>query len=135
MGEQKYNMVFAKNLQYFLDLNKMRPAELARRLAVAESTVSRWLAAETSPRMDKVDEMTKIFRIKRSDLITPRKNGNHYFDAKTRDIANDISKNKELRLLFDAARNVGAEDLQSIADILKKLKRKERGDNLPNKDD
>ncbi len=128
MSSSEFSEIFANNLLYFLNLNRMKPVDLARRLDVSESTVSRWLAGKTIPYMDKVDEAAKIFGIERSDLITSRNKKNHYIDRKTREVADEISENKELRFLFEAARDVGAGDLKMITELLKSLKRKERGD-------
>ena len=52
-------------------------------------------------------------------------NENYYFSKETRDIAEKISKDKELKLLFKAAQDVPAEDLKNIHNLLKSLKRKE----------
>lgn len=51
----------------------------------------------------------------------------HYIDEKTRQIAQEIADNKELGLLFDAARTAAPEDLKTTHDMLLALKRKETG--------
>jgi len=43
-------------------------------------------------------------------------------------MADKIFHNKELRLLFDAARDAQPEDLETVHHMLLALKRKERGD-------
>ena len=42
-------------------------------------------------------------------------------------MAQDIFENKELRMLFDTARDAEPEDLQAVHNMLLALKRKERG--------
>lgn len=123
-----YRRIFADNLKYFLDLNDMTQAELARALGVSETAIHSWITAEKSPRMNNVDKMVDIFQIERSDLIVAREEGRHYLDIETRSMADEILKNKELRLLFDAAQDVSADDLHSVSEILKALKKKEIGD-------
>ncbi len=51
----------------------------------------------------------------------------YYINENTASIAQDIYKSKELRLLFDAARDAQPEDIQTAYDMLLALKRKERG--------
>lgn len=54
---------------------------------------------------------------------------NHYYhDEETRDIADAISKDSELKLLFSAARDASPEDLKTVHEMLKALKRKEQRD-------
>lgn len=52
----------------------------------------------------------------------------YYHDIETRDIADAISKDSELKLLFSAARDASPEDLKTVHEMLKALKRKEQRD-------
>ena len=48
-------------------------------------------------------------------------------NPETSKIAQEIYDNKELSLLFDAARDADPEDLQTVHSMLMALKRKEQG--------
>ncbi len=50
----------------------------------------------------------------------------YYTNEETAAIAQDIFENKELRVLFDAARDAEPEDLTAVHSMLLALKRKER---------
>ena len=52
----------------------------------------------------------------------------YYINEETAEMADKIFHNKELRLLFDAARDAQPEDLETVHHMLLALKRKERGD-------
>ena len=52
----------------------------------------------------------------------------YYLNDETSEIAQEIFENKELKLLFDAAKDAQPEDLQTVHQMLLALKRKERGD-------
>ena len=52
----------------------------------------------------------------------------YYLNDETSEIAQEIFENKELRLLFDAAKDAQPEDLQTVHQMLLALKRKERED-------
>ena len=52
----------------------------------------------------------------------------YYTNDETASIAQEIFDNKELRLLFDAAKDAQPDDLQTVHQMLLALKRKERGD-------
>lgn len=53
----------------------------------------------------------------------------YYLNDETARIAQDIFENKDLRVLFDAARDASPEDLQTTYNMLMALKKKERGYN------
>lgn len=51
----------------------------------------------------------------------------YYLNDETVEMAQQLFENKELRLLFDAARDAEPEDLEAVHTMLLALKRKERG--------
>lgn len=54
-------------------------------------------------------------------------NPGYYLNEETAKAAQEIFENKELRMLFDAARDADAEDLKALHSMALALKRKERG--------
>lgn len=129
--EKNFNDIFSRKLRYFLNFYEMNQAQLAKRLGVGTTTVSEWCNGKKTPRMDKIDAMCRIFHCKRSDFLTDQKDGAHtpayYTDPETAKVAQEIYDNKELRVLFDAARNASSEDLATATNVLKALLAKERG--------
>lgn len=127
MSIDEFNLMFAKNLKYFMDLNGYSQAELSREIGVSESTVHTWLHAQRTPRMARIDQLCSLFGVNRSDLITDdaKKKEGYYVSEHTKEIANAIARDKELQLLFDAARNASPQDLKTVHEILKVLKDQE----------
>jgi len=125
MSVQEFNKIFAKNLMQYLSAYKMTQAELAEKLGVSTASVTYWCKAEKSPRMDKVDAMCKIFHCKRSDLMEEHDDDaaeKHYIDEETQKIAQQIFEDPDLHALFDAAKDAKPDDLQMVADMLKRFK-------------
>lgn len=52
----------------------------------------------------------------------------YYLNDETAEIAQEIYENKEMRILFDAARDAEPDDLKAVYDMLLHLKRKEKGE-------
>lgn len=128
MSEQDFNILFSKNLNYYLDKNDKTQLDLANHLKVSTSAVSAWCRGVKTPRMDKVDAMCKYFGIRRSDLMEDKDTeAGYYFNEETAKAAQEIFENKELRMLFDAARGADPEDLKALHSMALALKRKERG--------
>lgn len=80
------------------------------------------------PSMEKVKKLAEYFNVS-TDYLTmedDKEKEEYYFNKETAEIAQNIFENKELRLLYDAARDAQPEDIQTAYDMLLALKRKER---------
>lgn len=120
---------FQRNLNNYLKANKMNQADLSEKLGVSSATTSDWSTGKKVPKMDRIEEVAKILGVTSSDMLADENEAKiYYLDRQAREVADEISKNRDLKLLFDAAQDVSANDLKSVAEILKSLKKKERGD-------
>lgn len=126
MSDQEFNEIFSKRLKYYLGKKDMTQADLARLLGVSTQSVTNWCKGSKSPRMDKIDAMCNIFHCRRSDLMEEHKEGSYYLDPETAKKAQEIFENKQLSLLFDAARDADPEDLETVHTMLMALKNKEK---------
>ena len=127
MSEKEINLTISKNLVKYLELKNKSQAELAEYVGVTQATVSNWCNGLKMPRMSKLDMICEFFGINRSDLMRdeqPETTG-YYFDEETAKMAQELFENKDLRVLFSAARTAKAEDLKTTYDMLMALKRKE----------
>ena len=130
MPDNEFNQMFAKRLRFYLSKNGMTQLELSKKLGVGTTSVYNQCNGVKTPRMDKVDKMCDIFHCKRSDLIEDKEDNEgdtYYLNPETSKIAQEIYDNKELSLLFDAARDASPDDLNTIHSMLMALKRKEQG--------
>lgn len=89
--------IFAKNLSYYLKLNKKEASNVCRDLSIAPSTFSDWLNAKKYPRIDKLEMLANYFNVKKSDLIEDKSNDNTFDETdvlfdKYKDILTDDDK-------------------------------------------
>lgn len=63
------NIVFSKNLSYYMEKKGIDRSQLCEALGLKYSTVSEWLSAKKYPRMDKIELLANYFNINKSDLI------------------------------------------------------------------
>ena len=54
----------------------------------------------------------------------------YYINEETAEMAQTLFENKNLRVLFDAAKDAAPEDLETTYNMLMALKKKERGNNV-----
>ena len=102
---------------------------LEEKLGFGAGTISKW--DKSVPSADKLNAVAKYFGVSMDYLMTgndedPQDN-QYYIDEETAQIAQEIFENKELRMLFSAARDSSPEDLKTTHEMLMALKRKERG--------
>lgn len=69
MGDLGNKEIFAKNLNYYLTINKKTRAEACKDLEIPYSTFTDWCNANIYPRIDKIELLANYFDIKKSDLV------------------------------------------------------------------
>lgn len=98
------NQNIAKNIENYMKVLDINQVELARRLECSPSTVNMWLKGNSTPRLDKIDQMCRIFGCERKDLLAeePKTNDEILSDQIISEFAKefrDLSHEKQLRLL------------------------------------
>ena len=119
-----------KNLALLRKKAKMNQLELAEKLGVSQQTISKYENGTREPDHTTILKLSEIFNVSTDYLLGKTDNTTdeqYYLNGETRQIAQEIKDNPELRALFDASRNATPEDLEITKDILLKLKRKEQG--------
>lgn len=129
MNKDKIIEIIVSNLKKQLERNGKTQQDIANDLGYSKSTVNSWFTGYRIPRMDKIDQLCEYFHCTRSDILdTPGDKKKYYSDDETTQIAQEIFENKDLRLLFDSARDSSPEDLKAVHEMLLALKRKEQHD-------
>ena len=119
--------VFEQLLQKF----GVTTADVCKATGIGQSTMSNWKSRRNLISGKNAQLIADYFGVSVDYLMTGKeKEGEekYYINDETASIAQEIFDNKELRLLFDAAKDAQPEDLQTVHQMLLALKRKERGD-------
>ena len=104
-------------------------SDVAKATGITASTFTMWKQGKISPNSQKMIKIADYFGVPVEYLVTgemPAGEG-YYIDEETAKTAQALFENRDMRLLFDAARDASPEDLQMVAQILERLKRKENG--------
>ena len=119
--------VFEQLLQKF----GVTTADVCKATGIGQSTMSNWKSRRNLLSGKNAQLIADYFGVSVDYLMTGKeKEGGkkYYINDETASIAQEIFDNKELRLLFDAAKDAQPDDLQTVHQMLLALKRKERGD-------
>lgn len=112
------------------DAKNMKDSNVAALTGIGKSTFSDWKSGRSEPKNDKLQKIADCLEVSVNyftDDNSDERSVGYYINDETAAIAQDIFENKELRLLFDAARDADPEDLETVHSMLLALKRKERG--------
>ena len=110
------------------DAQGLKDADVVKATGITKSTFSDWKSGRSNPKNDKLSKIADFLGVSVEYLRTGEEEANsYYFNEETSKMAQAIFENKELRILFDAARDSSPEDLQTVHSMLLALKRKEQG--------
>ncbi len=125
--------IMAKNIQYYMDKYDKTRQEMCEALGVKYTTFTDWVKGNSYPRIDKIELMANYFGISKADLVEDHNDLQqakepYYLNEETREIAQEVFENPELRSLFHVARDIPPERLKAHIEFMKNLKDQEKGD-------
>nr|DAE99026.1 MAG TPA: Repressor protein CI [Caudoviricetes sp.] len=127
MTDEKQKLLFSSNLSRLIEERNLKQAEIAEYIGVSPQTFNTWVKGIAFPRMGKVQKIADFFNVPKSYLIEehPDDEPTYYIKPEAAEAAKELYERDELRVLFDAARDVSEEDIRYVATLLEKLKKKE----------
>lgn len=107
--------------------------DVATAVGVSEGTVSRWEAGNiTNMKRNRIASLAKVLQIPPSVImgweLEPPEQQAYYINPETAALAQELHDNPDLRVLMDASRDLSPEDVKFVADLVQRMKKKERGD-------
>ena len=111
-------------------------AEMAEKLGISRSTIGMYETGAREPDFETLEKIADFFNVDidyllgRTDKTTilPETVGHYYINDETREIAQEVFENPELRTLFHVARDIPPERLKAHIEFMKNLKDQEKGD-------
>lgn len=120
-------MTVYERIEELRKLSKISQGKLEKELGFSNGSISKWKTSMPNP--ERLKKLADYFQVSVEYLMTGKDiedKQKYYLNDETAAIAQDIFENKELRVLFDAARDAEPEDLETVHNMLLALKRKER---------
>ena len=109
-------------------LKGISQGRMEKEIGISNGASSKW--KNSSPSMEVLEKLSKYFGVSVDYLMTGKeKEGGetYYINEETKEIAQKVFENKNLRMLMDAAQDATPEDIETVHSMLLALKRKERG--------
>jgi len=140
----------SQRLQEMMDKMNLKQSDIVSRTGITKSALSNYLHGTREPRQDQISKIADPYNINPSwlmgyDVPMFLKHSNkiieiniptehllggsglteYYLNDETLSVAQSIFENKELGMLFDAAKDASPEDLMTVHQMLLALKKKE----------
>ena len=104
--------------------------QIAEFVGVTKGTVAKWENGYIDNiKRDKVDKLSQILKVSPIFFINDdykedsEEKKIYYFDDEVAEYAQEIAQNHELKMLFDAARNVKKEDMEFVYKMIQRFKK------------
>ena len=118
------NELQMKIIYYKKKLN-LTNEDISEKTGLPANTISRICTGKTQdPKLGTIKLLAEVFGCTVDDLmgleggVEP-----YYLDKKTGELAQALKENKELKVLFDAAKDLSVEELQTVTGMINMLKR------------
>lgn len=121
------NMKFANRLKKLRSEHGLNQQELANIAGVSKSAISMYENGNRLPELETFEKIADYFNVDMDYLkgrsgIERDSESVYYLNDETREIAQEIYDNKDLKILFDASRKATPEDLKFIVEMAKRFK-------------
>lgn len=125
-GGQKMYSIFEELLQK----HGVSTYKVSKETGIAQSVFSSWKNGISTPKQDKMQKIADYFNVSVEYLTTGKeKEGGetYYLNDETKEIAQEIFENKDLRMLFDVSRKASPEHLKAYYNLIKAMQDAEKG--------
>lgn len=103
----------------------VKDAAVAREANITKSTFTDWKNGRSNPGVEKLQKIADYFGVPITyftDVEESEQQPQYYVNAETAALAQKLLTDPHYRILFDAAEDSKPEDLQMVADLLRRLK-------------
>ena len=98
-------------------------AELANFLGVTQQAVGKWERDKTTPDYDMLKKIASFFGVSTDYLLGNDASNSYYTDPEVSDMANKMKDNPDMRILFDASKDLSKEDLKFVVEMVNRMKK------------
>lgn len=119
-------MSFNERLRELRTKRELSQQQLAIALGISKSAISMYEIGEREPDFETLETIADFFNVDMNYLLGDDNKSTYYLEPEAARIAQEVQARPELKILFDASRNVSADDLKFVIDMVDRLKKDEK---------
>lgn len=100
----------------------MKVSDFCKATGMSAGTMSDWKSGRYALKAEKLKIVADFFGVSVEYIMTGKQPEQYYLNPETAAIAQQVYDNPELRMLFDAARDVEPDNIRLAAEMLKRFK-------------
>lgn len=122
-------MSFNETLKKLRIEKKLTQEELAQATGLSRSAIGMYESGSREPNFETLEILADFFNVDMNTLLDRSQSSQgYYLNPEAAKMAQELYDNPGMRILFDAAKNVSAEDLKAAAELISRMKKKEEHD-------
>lgn len=116
-------MEFKDRLKELRKRKGLSQVTLAEKLGLSKSTIGAYETGDISPSLEALNLIADFFNVDINYLLGKEDGSTYYLDPEAAELANEIANRSELKVLFDATRDISREDIEVVIRMLEGLKK------------
>ena len=96
---------------------------LAERLGLSKSAIGAYETGDITPSVEALNAIADFFNVDLDYLLGKEEGSTYYLDPEAAELAKEIANRRDLRILFDATRDISAEEMAVIIKMVEGLKK------------
>lgn len=114
-------MDFKDNLKTLRKKKGISQVDLAEQLGFSKSLIGLYETGDRKPSFEALEAIADYFNISIDYLMGKDEKSVYYMNPDAAEMAQELYDRPEMKVLFDASRKATKEDIEQVAEILKKL--------------
>jgi len=116
-------MEFKDRLKELRKKKGLSQVALADRLGLSKSTIGAYETGDIKPSIEALNLIADYFNVDLNYLMGNEDGSTYYLDPEAAEIAKEIANRSDLRILFDATRDISKEDMDVVIRMVEGLKK------------
>lgn len=116
-------MEFKDRLKELRKRKGLSQVALANKLGLSKSTIGAYETGDITPSVEALNSIADFFNVDLNYLSGKEDGSTYYLDPEAAELAREIANRSDLRILFDATRDISKEDIEFIIRMIEGLKK------------
>lgn len=117
------SMTMYEVFEKLVEQKGVKAIDVCRATGISPSTISDWKAGRSNPKIKTLRKLCEYFDVSPEFFMTGKHPDAYYLNSEAARIAQAVFDDPDLRLLFEAAKDVKPENIRLAAEMLRQFKK------------